>query len=122
MIWFQGSGKTRSQKTETQIGNMQFLHIYITYIRLSKTVERNLLMAESMKSNLPAVLQNSVEEVTAESGSAAKKISKPEDLVRIYDIILQVIHHCKSIKSIQETIFTFLMYYRDVLLNKLSFC
>lgn len=79
-------------------------------------------MAESMKSNLPAVLQNSVEEVTAESGSAAKKISKPEDLVRIYDIILQVIHHCKSIKSIQETIFTFLMYYRDVLLNKLSFC
>ena len=80
----------RSQKTETQIGNMQFLHIYISFIRLSKTVERNLLMAESMKSNLPSVLQNSVEEVTTESGSVGRKISKPEDLVRIYDIILQV--------------------------------
>ena len=84
-----GSGKMRSQKTEAQIGNMQFLHIYIKYIRLSKTVERNLLMAESMKSSLPAILQNSVEEVPAEPGSG-KKISKPEDLVRIYDIILQV--------------------------------
>lgn len=87
----QGSGKTRSQKTETQIGNMQFLHVYITFIRLSKTIERNLLMAESMKSNLPSALQNTVEEVTTESG---KKISKPEDLVRIYDIILQVQHQC----------------------------
>lgn len=87
----QGSGKTRSQKTETQIGNMQFLHVYITHIRLSKTVERNLLMAESMRSNLPSVLQNSIEEVTAEPGSAGRKLSKPEDLVRIYDTILQVI-------------------------------
>lgn len=85
----QGSGKMRSQKTEAQIGNMQFLHIYITYIRLSKTVERNLLMAESMKSSLPANLQNSVDEVPAEA-APGKKIAKPEDLVRIYDIILQV--------------------------------
>ena len=86
----QGSGKIRSHKTETQIGNMQFLHVYISYIRLSKTVERNLLMAESMKRNLPPVLQTSVGEVTVESGPSSRKISKPEDLVRIYDIILQV--------------------------------
>ena len=71
------------------MSNMQFLHVYISYIRLSKTVERNLLMAESMKSSLPASLQNSVEEVTAEAG-VGKKITKPEDLVRIYDNILQV--------------------------------
>ena len=71
------------------MGNMQFLHIYITFIRLSKTVERNLLMAESMKSSLPTNLQNSVKDVPAETGFA-KKIAKPEDLVRIYDIILQV--------------------------------
>ena len=88
-IVLQGSGKTRSQKTEAQIGNMQFLHIYLTFIRLSKTVERNLLMAESMKISLPTNLQNSVEDVPAETGSG-KKIAKPEDLVRIYDIILQV--------------------------------
>lgn len=46
-------------------------------------------MAESMKISLPTNLQNSVEEVPTETGSG-KKIAKPEDLVRIYDIILQV--------------------------------
>lgn len=82
----------RSLKTETQIGNLQFLHVYITYIRLSKTVERNLLMAESMKSNLPTLLQKSSEECIVESGPVGKKISKPEDLVRIYDTVLQVVY------------------------------
>ncbi|KAJ7390150.1 signal recognition particle subunit srp68 [Desmophyllum pertusum] len=96
-----GSGKMRSQKTEAQIGNMQFLHIYIKYIRLSKTVERNLLMAESMKSSLPAILQNSVEEVPAEPGSG-KKISKPEDLVRIYDIILQNLSDMADLPGIDQ--------------------
>lgn len=46
-------------------------------------------MAESMKSSLPTNLQNSVDEKPSETGSG-KKIAKPEDLVRIYDIILQV--------------------------------
>ena len=47
-------------------------------------------MAESMKSNLPSVVHDSAEEMPAESGFAGKKTSKPEDLVRIYDTILQV--------------------------------
>lgn len=91
-LFLQVSGKLRSQKTETQVGNMQFLHTYITFIRLSKTVERNLLMAESMKSSLPATLQlHSVEEGTSpEAGPSGRKTAKPEDLVRIYDTILQV--------------------------------
>lgn len=93
----QGPGKLRSLKTETQIGNLQFLHVYITYIRLSKTVERNLLMAESMKSNLPTLLQKSSEDCIVESGPVGRKISKPEDLVRIYDTLLQVVF-CRSIR------------------------
>lgn len=96
-----GSGKTRSQKTEAQIGNMQFLHVYITFIRLSKTVERNLLMAESMKISLPTNLQNSVEDVPAEIGSG-KKIAKPEDLVRIYDIILQNLSDMADLPGIDQ--------------------
>ncbi|XP_068732077.1 signal recognition particle subunit SRP68-like [Montipora capricornis] len=97
-----GSGKIRSHKTETQIANMQFLHVYISYIRLSKTVERNLLMAESMKRNLPPVLQTSVGEVTVESGPSNRKISKPEDLVRIYDIILQNLSDMADLPGIDQ--------------------
>lgn len=76
----------RSQKTESQIANLQFLYTYISHIRLTKTIERNLLMAESMKTNLPSRLQ----ERGDVDNSQSKKITKPEDLVRIYDIILQV--------------------------------
>lgn len=49
-------------------------------------------MAESMKSSLPATLQlHSVEEGTSpETGPSGRKTAKPEDLVRIYDTILQV--------------------------------
>ncbi|XP_067044030.1 signal recognition particle subunit SRP68-like [Acropora muricata] len=97
-----GSGKLRSLKTETQIGNLQFLHVYITYIRLSKTVERNLLMAESMKSNLPTLLQKSSEECIVEPGPVGKKISKPEDLVRIYDTVLQNLSDIAELPGIDE--------------------
>ncbi|KAM7429566.1 signal recognition particle subunit srp68 [Porites harrisoni] len=98
------SGKLRSQKTETQVGNMQFLHTYITFIRLSKTVERNLLMAESMKSSLPATLQlHSVEEGTSpEAGPSGRKTAKPEDLVRIYDTILQNLTDMAELPGINE--------------------
>ncbi|XP_022780603.1 signal recognition particle subunit SRP68-like [Stylophora pistillata] len=94
-----GSGKLRSQKLETQTGNMQFLHNYVTFIRLSKTIERTLLMAESMKGSLPAVLQNAAEEITVDS---VKRLSKPEDLVRIYDIIMQNLSDMAEIPEIDQ--------------------
>ena len=74
------------------MATLQFLHSYLTYIRLTKTVERNLLMVDSLKSNFPTVLlqSNYSESSQSAAGSSSKKITKPEDLVRIYDIILQV--------------------------------
>ncbi|RMX59028.1 hypothetical protein pdam_00022032 [Pocillopora damicornis] len=94
-----GSGKMRSQKFEAQTGNMQFLHNYVTFIRLSKTVERNLLMAESMKGSLPAPLQKAAEEITV---NTVKRLSKPEDLVRIYDIILQNLSDMAELQEIDQ--------------------
>ena len=84
--------KSKAPKTEAHIANLQFLHSYLTYIRLTKTVERNLLMVDSLKKNFPAVMLQSNLSETSQSvaGSSSKKVTKPEDLVRIYDIILQV--------------------------------
>ena len=89
-IFFQG--KSKVPKTEAHTANLQFLHSYLTYIRLTKTVERNLLMVDSLKGNFPAIMLQSNFSETSQStaGSSSKKITKPEDLVRIYDIILQV--------------------------------
>ena len=49
-------------------------------------------MVDSLKSNFPTVLlqSNYSESSQSAAGSSSKKITKPEDLVRIYDIILQV--------------------------------
>ena len=66
---------------EGKISNQHYLHTYLTFIRLSKTVERNLLLIENMKDYLPG---KKLEE--------GRKITKPQDLVRLYDIIIQVIN------------------------------
>lgn len=93
---FSSQGKSKAPKTEAHLANLEFLHSYLVYIRLTKTVERNLLMVDSLKSNFPRVLlqSNYGEGSQSGTGSSSKKITKPEDLVRIYDIILQVCNSC----------------------------
>ena len=69
----------RGQVSEEKVPNMIYLHTYLTYLRQTKTAERNLLMAESLKTNLRTA--------RPEEG---KKLTKPQDLARLYDIIIQV--------------------------------
>ena len=69
----------RGQPIEGKISNAHYLHSYLMYLRLTTTVERNLLLVENMKLSLPENVQ--------EEG---KKLTKPQDLVRLYDIIIQV--------------------------------
>lgn len=52
---------------------------FLTYSKLKKTVDRNLLMAESLENRYSN--ENDVE--------GSKKV-KPDDLVRIYEILIQV--------------------------------
>lgn len=93
----QSLGKTRSQKTETQVAQLHSLQSYITHVKLGKTIDRNLLMIQAMKKQLPVNLQDSSEAVEPDT---TKKITKPEDLVRLYDIILQVWNNCvNSLKN-----------------------
>jgi hypothetical protein len=53
------------------------LFFYLTFLRLNKTVERNLLMVSTFEKNLGKADEN-------------MKITKPQDIVRLYDIIIQV--------------------------------
>ncbi|KXJ06382.1 Signal recognition particle subunit SRP68 [Exaiptasia diaphana] len=95
------SGKPRSQKSETQVAQLQSLQSYITYVKLSKTTDRNLLMVEAMKKQLPASLQDSSEAVEPDP---TKKLTKPEDLVRIYDIILQTLSDMGELPGVDDDI------------------
>ncbi|CAG5121772.1 unnamed protein product [Candidula unifasciata] len=80
----------RGQPVEGKISNQHYLHSYLMYIRLSTTIERNLLMVDNLKQNLP---ENNPEE--------GRKITKPQDLVRLYDIIIQNLNEIPHLHGIQ---------------------
>jgi len=78
--------------------NMLLLFGYLTWTRMSKTIERNLLMIESYKNSLnkPATPEE-------ENNNTSKtKTAKPQDIVRIYDIILQNIKDMSNLPGLSN--------------------
>ena len=61
-------------KAEAQRAAVQSLLHYLTHFKLSHAVRKNLLLIESMK----------------EMAKGGKRNVKPEEFVRVYDILLQV--------------------------------
>lgn len=83
------------KKNESALAHMQFIRTYISYLRQRLTIERNLLMIDSMKDKLPALI--------GQSKQVAKgKTSKPEDLVRLYDGIIQSLTETGQLQGLQE--------------------
>ena len=69
----------RGQQQEDKVPNTVYLHTYLQYLKLTKTIQRNLLMIEGLKANLPG-----------KRADDSRKLTKPQDLSRLYDIICQV--------------------------------
>jgi len=69
-------------KLETQEENLQLLKNYVTYLKLPKTVDRNLLLLDSYEKRL-GITKDTQEE------DGPKKRSKPDDLVRVYESLIQ---------------------------------
>ena len=65
--------KQRSSKAESEESNLVYLLKYISYLKLTKTIERNQILASSLKENLE------------KGNSAPGRKTKPDELVRIYD-------------------------------------
>ncbi|GBN20897.1 Signal recognition particle subunit SRP68 [Araneus ventricosus] len=82
------AAKGRSEAVQS---SLTFLQSYLTYIRLSKTVERNLLLIESLKENM-----------SPEAGGDGKKVTKPQDLVRPYEIIIQNLNEMTQLPSLEN--------------------
>lgn len=71
--------------------NLLLLFAYLTSIRTNKTIERNKLLINSYKSILnksPNATNNPNESLTTD-GAKTKNV-KPQDIVRLYDLIIQV--------------------------------
>lgn len=81
----------RGQPIDGRTSNQHYLHSYLTFIRLTKTIKRNLLLIDNMKQYLP-------NKVIPEG----KKITKPQDLVRLYDIIVQNLNEILNLPGIED--------------------
>uniref|UniRef100_A0A8C0IA97 Signal recognition particle subunit SRP68 n=1 Tax=Bubo bubo TaxID=30461 RepID=A0A8C0IA97_BUBBB len=76
-----------------KVSNIQYLHSYLTYIKLSTAIRRNESMAKSLQK---ALLQQQRSE---EDG---KRTARPQDLIRLYDIILQNLVELTQLPGLEE--------------------
>ncbi|XP_005993281.1 signal recognition particle subunit SRP68 [Latimeria chalumnae] len=86
--------KQREVPYETESGkvsNLQYLHSYLTYIKLSTAIKRN----ESMAKTLQKVLKESPQDDN-------KHVPRPQDLIRLYDIILQNLAELSQLPGLEE--------------------
>lgn len=86
--------KQRDHTMETESGrvsNLQYLHSYLTYIKLSTAVKRN----ESMASALQKALKESPQD-------DSKRTPRPQDLIRLYDIILQNLTELLQLPGLED--------------------
>uniref|UniRef100_A0A8C8ID69 Signal recognition particle subunit SRP68 n=1 Tax=Oncorhynchus tshawytscha TaxID=74940 RepID=A0A8C8ID69_ONCTS len=83
--------RERSDEASGKVSNLQFLHSYLTYIKLWTVVKRN----ESMAHMLQAKLK---EPQTDEN----KRGPRPQDLIRLYDIILQSLAELSTLQGLEE--------------------
>lgn len=69
---------------------LQYLLTYLMYIRLNRTIERNLLMVESAKAAL------------AEKTEVEGRKTRPQDLTRLYEIILQNLSELQQLAGMED--------------------
>ncbi|XP_055715143.1 signal recognition particle subunit SRP68-like [Phlebotomus papatasi] len=82
--------KLRATSQGGQIVGIHFLLSYLTYIRLMRTLERNMLLVKQAKASL---------EDASEGGG--KKV-RPQDMTRLYEIILQNVTELQQVPGLEE--------------------
>ncbi|XP_063816631.1 signal recognition particle subunit SRP68 [Pseudophryne corroboree] len=76
-----------------KVSNLQYLHSYLSYIKLSTAIQRNESMASALQK---ALLRQPQPE---EDG---KRSPRPQDLIRLYDIILQNLAELTQLPGLEE--------------------
>nr|CAD7447678.1 unnamed protein product [Timema bartmani] len=74
------------------LSSLQYLLSYLTYIRLTRTIQRNLLMVDSAKTALTD--RNDV--------SMEGRKTRPQDLTRLYEIILQNYAELQQLPGLED--------------------
>ncbi|XP_027874052.1 signal recognition particle subunit SRP68 [Xiphophorus couchianus] len=84
--------RERSSDNESgKVSNLQFLHSYLTYIKLCTLVKRNESMAHTLQAKL--------KETGADEN---KRGPRPQDLIRLYDIVLQSLAELSTLQGLED--------------------
>ena len=78
------SANQKTAKSEAEDSNLSYLIKYISYLKLTKTIERNRLLVDKLQEQY-------------HNPEAGTKKTKPDELVRIYDNLIQ------NYKELEET-------------------
>ena len=78
---------TASRESNEKLSDGVWLYSYIAWIRLSKMIERNLAMIDNGKQQIFKIDTADTEKSDVTSG---KKVTKAADIIRMYDLLLQV--------------------------------
>lgn len=91
-------------KTGGQVSDLQFLHSYLSYIRLTKMIERNQLIVEDMKAKAPELRLDSIGdgESPQQQQQHGKKQVRAVDLIRLYDVMLQHLHEVANLPGAEN--------------------
>lgn len=88
--------KLRTTETGAPISGIQFLLSYMSYIRLTRTVERNLYLVEQARENF-----DNPNKTIKQTATEGKRV-RPQDLTRLYEIILQNVSELQQINGLEE--------------------
>jgi len=84
--------RSRQQATEGKVGSQHFLYTYLQYIRNTATVSRDLVRIDAMKAQLEG----------REKQVEGKKSAKPQDVVRMYENIIQCLADVTSLPGLEN--------------------
>ncbi|KAJ3038273.1 signal recognition particle subunit srp68 [Rhizophlyctis rosea] len=83
------TAKVKSSKSDENTNNLQLAFAYVSYLRVSRTIQRNLLLIEETERKLAQM-------------EGGKKAAKPEDIVKLHDSIIQSVSEIQDMPGIQS--------------------
>lgn len=84
---FQGSKK--NVKTESQESDLRFLFDFVSHTKLSRTVDRNLLLVSSLTGK-------------AESKDPKQRAPGPKEIIKLYDTIIQNVNEMSELRDSED--------------------
>ena len=84
----------KGQKNESVISNLRFVSIYLSFLRHTLTIDRNLVLIESLKSKLPSLIEGKT--------SSRGKATRPEDLIKMYDATVQSFMEIGQLSGLED--------------------